>query len=70
MAIIQSYRGNAKKVNLRVKRTMPIDEEEIKKRKKRAEEKSKTRKVKLSGKKKPTNITVRVKRYEAKQQDS
>lgn len=62
MAIIQSYRGNAKKVNLRVKRTMPVDDEPKKKTKKKDDEV--VRKVKLSGGKATKGRTVRVRRYE------
>lgn len=52
MAIIQSYRGNAKKINLRVKRTMPVDDVETEKKKKR--------KVKLSDKKKSKPVEIKV----------
>lgn len=55
MAIIQSYRGNAKKINLRVKRTMPIDDTDEKKKKKDSK-----RKVKLSDKKKSKPVEIKV----------
>lgn len=64
MAIVQSYRGNAKKINLRVKRTMPIDEEELKKKTKRKGDTT-VRKIKLSSGKKPRILNLKVKHNEA-----
>lgn len=58
MAIIQSYRGNAKKINLRVKRTMPIDDTKTKQKKKKDDKK--TRKVKLSDTKKTKPAGIKV----------
>lgn len=62
MAIIQSYKGNAKTINLRVK-TAKIDEPYTPKKKKKKDDKT-VRKVKLPSDKKSKGITIRVKRNE------
>lgn len=61
MAIVQSYRGNAKKITLRVKRNVTPDDVETKRKKKKSDKT--VRKVKLSSGKKPS-FNLKVKRYE------